>query len=290
MRPRASGRLPLALLSAGLLWAGLTNVSRAAQAPADVAPEATAALEAATRVVTFSSPGTKAVTLTVGNWSGTVQATQQVTVLDPNPSVTTLTITPPNPHRCQLVSFAASAAGRPPLSYAWQVLDAVDQPVANLAGTTATSWTVPATAVPGTLFKAKLVVDNVEVPTGQRIEPFTVAPLAVSFAPIVVELAPSLWSFSLDVPEAAEWSWDFDDDVDPLTTVWSDWTTQPVSTFFYRWTGQRTIRVRIRTCFEPSPGPPVEGGLVTVVDVDSVEPLVFEDGFEAGTTTDWPGL
>jgi PKD repeat protein len=273
----------LASLLGGLLGPFGADVAAAAQ-PAEV-PAANEPV-----VVSFSTPGAKDVSLTVSNWSGSHTLTQQVVVLDPNPSISSLTATPASPRRCETVSLGAVAAGRPPLSYSWQILDADQVPVATLPAGNPTSWTVPASAPPGTVFTAKLVVDNVEVPVAERSEPFTVAPLAATFAPIVQELAPSVWQFSLAVPEAIEWSWDFDDDANPLTTEWSAWTTEPVSTFFYRWTGLRTIRVRIRTCFEVQPSPAVEGGLTTLIDVTTVEPTVFSDAFESGSETAWGAI
>jgi PKD repeat protein len=68
---------------------------------------------------TFSTPGTKAVTLTVCNRAGCSTTTKALVVLDPVPKIlseivpaTVGTSDPP-------VTFSASASGRPPLSYNW---------------------------------------------------------------------------------------------------------------------------------------------------------------------------
>ncbi|HEV3077758.1 MAG TPA: hypothetical protein VHB47_25290 [Thermoanaerobaculia bacterium] len=74
-------------------------------------------------VVVFTSPGLKPVTLTVCNRLGCSTITKQVLVLQPPaPTLIAMTVAPARAEVGQEVLLEASANGRTPLTYSWQVL------------------------------------------------------------------------------------------------------------------------------------------------------------------------
>lgn len=72
-------------------------------------------------VVTFTTPGIKQVTLQVCNADGCSSVTKNVTVLDPQPAVTSASVAPPAPEAGQLVLLTGSGTGKPPLTFTWRV-------------------------------------------------------------------------------------------------------------------------------------------------------------------------
>src|SRR5215213_4947947 len=74
-------------------------------------------------VATFSSPGVKLVTLEVCKTTGMGpfcdSITQNVTVLDPKPSIVSVGSVPPVVGSGQQIALSGSAKGRPTLNYSW---------------------------------------------------------------------------------------------------------------------------------------------------------------------------
>jgi hypothetical protein len=98
--------------------------------------------------VTFTTPGTKQVTLQVCNHAGCQSVTQAITVLDPKPAVTTSSVAPVQTQAGQLVFLTGAGTGKPPLSFSWQVTPAGGgSPVATLSGTSV--WWNTAGVPPG---------------------------------------------------------------------------------------------------------------------------------------------
>jgi len=74
-------------------------------------------------VVVFTSPGLKAVTLTVCNSLGCSTVTKKILILQPPaPTVVAMTVAPARAEVGQEVLLEASATGRTPITYFWQVL------------------------------------------------------------------------------------------------------------------------------------------------------------------------
>jgi len=71
---------------------------------------------------TFSTPGSKQVTLTTCNWAGCTSVTKTVTVIDPMPSIVSAVVGVTTAEVGQLVSLSGSGKGKPPLAYTWRVL------------------------------------------------------------------------------------------------------------------------------------------------------------------------
>jgi PKD repeat protein len=72
--------------------------------------------------VVFTTPGPKAVTLTVCNSAGCASVTQTVLVLDPLPTVGVMSVTPARLEQGESVLLDAAGTGAPQLSYSWQLL------------------------------------------------------------------------------------------------------------------------------------------------------------------------
>jgi PKD repeat protein len=139
-------------------------------------------------VVTFSSPGQKQVQLRVCNAQGCSTINETVTVLDPMPAITALSVTPATVAQGGTVRFTASGTGRPPLTFRWRVVRSSGTTVATLFGSTV-DW-VAATA-PGTY--------NVYLDLSSAAGSLTSAPrvVTVTLAPLIFadgfELGLSPW-------------------------------------------------------------------------------------------------
>lgn len=71
--------------------------------------------------VTFSSPGTKQVSLQVCNVSGCNTLIRQVVVLNPMPQIISIASIPPIVLTSQSITLSAQTAGRPPLTHRWRI-------------------------------------------------------------------------------------------------------------------------------------------------------------------------
>ncbi|HWM90446.1 MAG TPA: hypothetical protein VN493_06730 [Thermoanaerobaculia bacterium] len=73
-------------------------------------------------VHSFNTPGQHQVTLTVCSPNGCDSEMQNVTVLDPMPSILSSLVGVATAEAGQLVSLSGSGKGKPPLTYSWRVL------------------------------------------------------------------------------------------------------------------------------------------------------------------------
>lgn len=270
-------------LSAAALLALLITATFAAAAESP-APE-TVAGDNSSVVVTFATHGVKEVRLTVGNDGGESTMIKNIVVLDPRPSVMPIIYAPTLPHRCETLDLSVGAAGQPPLSYAWEIRTLADQHVATLASTSQTSWLIPAATPPG-VYIARVEVSNASPPPAVATQQFVLADLDLVFSPVAESDYPGRYTFSVDVPEAVEWSYDLDLDQDSMTTIWTPWSTEPTAVGTYLQTGMHTARVRIRTCMDPLLPDGIEGQPL-LFEVEEIFPDVFDDGFESGLLDAW---
>ncbi len=89
--------------------------------------------------VTFSSAGSKAVTLSATNLSGSNGTSNNVLVLPPAPQIGGITVSPASPSVCQPVTLTATGVtGQPTLAYSWGVTNSTQIGVPGLASTTST--------------------------------------------------------------------------------------------------------------------------------------------------------
>jgi PKD repeat protein len=113
--------------------------------------------------VAFGSAGSKQVTLLVGNGQGeqSVPFSQAVTVLDPTPTLGSITVSPANPTVCQPVTLTSvDGKGAPTLNYDFAVLDSGAAQVAGNSGAAKSYvWSTGATTQAGT-YTARLTLSN----------------------------------------------------------------------------------------------------------------------------------
>lgn len=233
-------------------------------------------------VVTFDTAGSKTVSLVVANAAG-LQSTpfsQQVTVLDPSPTLGGVTVSPANPTVCQPVTLTAvNAKGKATLQYDFKVENSGGTPVNTGGNGTASSyvWNTGASTPAGS-YTAKLTLSNGSGSV-TKTAPFTLGsldalPLPGQFLPTNDNFTAGTVKFHVVASGATEWSWDFDDDANPATTEWTAWSNDPVNgpnpTHSYSSKGLRTVRVRVRNCTTAETG--VQSGNLAV-DIKVITPL-----------------
>jgi hypothetical protein len=140
-------------------------------------------------LLSFTSPGTKQVSLQVCNSGGCTTVVHTVVVLDPNPAVTSLSATPGTVTAGGVVHLTGAGSGQPPLTYGWRIFNAVGGQVATLSGATA-DWT--ANVAPG-IYSVYLDVNNAHGTV-------TSAPAAVTVLP-----PPLIFSDGFELGNAAAW-------------------------------------------------------------------------------------
>jgi PKD repeat protein len=218
-------------------------------------------------IVSFSSAGSKTVSLTVRNVESQESApfNAQVTVLDPTPTLGGVTVSPANPTVCQPVTLTAvNGKGAPTLTYDFAVLDSGNSPVfqPTPGSPTSATWNTGANTAAGA-YTARLTLSNesgsVTKTAGFTLTGLTPLPLQGAFAPTNTAFTAGTVSFHVNVPGATEWSWDFDDDNNPATESFSAWSNNPESgpnpTHVYTSTNpstnQRQVRVKVKNCASP---------------------------------------
>ena len=92
---------------------------------------------APTPVVTFSTPGTKQVTLQACNNGSCDTIVRTVTVLDPMPAVTSLGASPSPAMTGDVVHLNGAGTGQPPLTFSWRILDVLGTQIATSSGPSA---------------------------------------------------------------------------------------------------------------------------------------------------------
>lgn len=237
--------------------------------------------------VTFATPGSKAVSLTVSNTdfpTSPSTASNSVTVLDPSPVVAAAVISPASPLVCQPVTFTANGVtGRPALNVSWVVKDGNGATVASGAGnpfTWSTVGTTPAGSYTGTV-----TVSNTSGNATQSV-PVTLAalpalPAALSFTPTNDAHAAGTVQFHVTGPaatNATEWFWNFGDGSPVLDTT--DPVNGPNPTHSYTVTGTYTVTVGVGNCQTKQSLPTGVASAPLSLLIDKVAPLTIDD-FEA---------
>jgi PKD repeat protein len=202
-------------------------------------------------VVSFSSPGTKSITLAATNGQGTSPvASKSVVVLPPAPVVGNVTVSPADPSVCQPVTFTATGVtGQPTLGYAWSVKDSGNNAVSGPASTNGTlTWnTTGATA--GT-YTATVTVSN-GAGSVSKSAPVTLKALLAltNGVPTNDAFTAATVKFHANAQGATEWNWDFGDG-----QGFRGWTSDPVNgpnpVVSYASIGQKTVIVKVRNCVE----------------------------------------
>jgi PKD repeat protein len=202
--------------------------------------------------VTFSTPGVKAVTLTVANATGPSTLTQDVTVLDPTPHVGGVTTQGTVPV-CGTVNWAATGVtGKPDLTISWDIRNALNLPVTTGSGNPF-AWQTPSNQTAGT-YTGIVTVSN---SSGSDTKSGTVVlnvpgalPPSFTFTPTSTSGGSATFTFHANVPDATVWSWDFGDGQGfrsaPPYNV-------PEPTFSYPQAGNYNVKVRVSNCVDTAP-------------------------------------
>ncbi len=226
--------------------------------------------------VTFSSPGAKTVSLTASNLQGPSTSTQSVTVIDPTPAVTDITVSPQNPLACQPVTLTANGlGGRPPVSVNWTVSNGA-LVVASGSGNPSFTWN--SIGSPPGPYTANVTVSKQGFPsvsTSKQVNLGTlpVLPAAGSFTPANDQISLGAVRFHANVPGATEWRWNFGDGWGPWSSNPSDEKDGPNPLHSFTTTGKKTVQVAVRNCVNRGPN---DEGYVSApleVSITSVEPL-----------------
>ncbi len=227
--------------------------------------------------VTFATPGTKTITLTATNTVGpSTPRVKTITVIDPNPVIASVAVSPSNPIVCQPVTFTATGVtGQPPLTYTWNLTTRPGgSPVTSGNGTSFLWNTVGAIAGD---YKMTLTVQGVS--TVMRDADFTLGALAqlpTSFAPTADPFTSGTVQFHVVAAGATEWNWDFGDGLG-----FRGWTNDPITgpnpSVTYTTTGQKSVVVKIRNCVEAE-----RTSTALVINVTQTTPLVANFSATAG--------
>ncbi len=205
-------------------------------------------------VVTFSTQGEKEVTLSASSSTNGPGAAvpKKLVVLDPVPKVGGATASPQQALQCQAVTLTGTGiSGKPNLAYSWSI-----QGPGTIAGGTTNPFTMTTTSstAPGT-YTATLTVSNADGNASKSVN-VTINPVqpitATGFTPANDPFLAGTVKFHIDVPNATEWSWDFDDDMNPATANFGPWITDeaagenPVHSYSQK--GIHQVRVKVRNC------------------------------------------
>jgi PKD repeat protein len=227
--------------------------------------------------ITFASAGSKTVALTAGNTQGSNGTNQTVTVLNPQPEIGSLSVSPASPLQCQPVTLTANTVtGAPPLTYAWNITnsDSVTAPGGTSSATTFL-WDTGANSVPAGSYTATLTVSGTGAPAVMTT-PVTLAALQalpISFTPTNDAFVSATVQFHAGVAGATSWNWNFGDGAG-FTGWTSDPTNGPNPTHTYSAVNNYAVQVMVRNCLTPTT---VTSGTLNV-NVTQVTPLVANFG------------
>lgn len=177
--------------------------------------------------VTFSSTGSKQVTLTPANAAGPgAQKTVFVDVLDPAPAIASVTAQPNPALQCQPITWTANGlTGFPQPTVAWTIKNGASVTQATGAGTSFV-WTTGSATSPGP-YTGEAVAQNTSGSTSPVVGSVTVNALAAlpgagAFTPTNDPFSSTTVQFHVVAAGATEWNWDFGNGP-------AGWTNDPVS-------------------------------------------------------------
>ena len=208
----------------------------------------------ASQVVTsFSTIGTKSVTLTATNGSaGSTNKSRDVEVLDPTPLFGNITHTPANPQTCQEVTFDPIVTGFPAPTVQWVVNDGSTQVYPQL-GKASPPFKLPANALAGgKTYSVVFTATNTAATVDSTPHALTISnPAALSVStPLCTNCtsgSPEFGTVNLSATAtgATGYSWDFGDGAGFRSDAQYNTTTP---TFSYSSLGVKTIRVKVLGC------------------------------------------
>lgn len=227
--------------------------------------------------VVFASPGTKTVTLQVGNQFGTDSDSQAVQILDPDPAVASVTVSPNPAFICQPITFTANnVTGFPAPTLAWDIQNVDLVTVTTGGNVNPFIWTTTGSTAPGT-YTAVVTATNTEGSANQTSPTLTLnalpnLPAAGTFTPTNDAFSAGQVQFHISVAGATEWNWDFGDG---NSTGWlNDPIAGPNPSHSYTDVGTYNVTVQIRNCQQAA-----RTSALLVVNITQVAQL--EAAFEA---------
>jgi PKD repeat protein len=199
--------------------------------------------------VTFSSAGTKTVSLTASNATPPASTTNKsVVVLPPAPAVAGITVSPASPLVCQTVTLTATGVtGQPTLNYSWGVQDTNGNPLTVSSSTGTLTWAT--TGLQTGTYTATVTVTN-GAGTATKSTPVTLGalPALTDISSLVPTLSLVNNSAHLTAPTAqgaTAWTWDFGDGT--VQTI-TDPVQGPSPTHVYASVGTYHATVKISNC------------------------------------------
>lgn len=236
-----------------------TETSRLWTFPSDAS---TTTSTASPVTVSFSTEGSKSVTLEAINSLGSTTKTKTFTVLNPAPSIAGVAHAPAGTAlTCQSVTFTASGmTGNPSPSLSWVVKDGSNSQVYPGSGSVAGNpFVLPAGALGAGSYSAIVTGTNGHPPDAVVSHAFSLAaPSAITFngpggAPVCTNCtsgSPPFGTVTLDASTSGttEYSWDFGDGIFRGYANGDQAYNIPNPSFTYTSQGPRSVRVKVRNC------------------------------------------
>jgi len=228
--------------------------------------------------VSFATPGTKTVSLTVSNAAGPNTISKPVTVLDPSPAVSSATASvggggSTGPVCSQVTLTAVGATGRGTLAFSWNVNDPNSQAVVTGGAGNPYLWDTSGRS-PG-VYAATVTVSNgsgtpATASTNVTLTALDPLPGNGQFTPAKDPFSFGTVSFHANVGSATSWNWDFGDG-----QGYRGWTgpyavANPV--FTYSAVGTYAVKVKVKNCVQTTE---VESAPLSVVVVQ-VQPVIIQ--------------
>ena len=203
--------------------------------------------------VTFPTAGQFQISLNASNGVGSGNKTKTLTVLPAAPAVAGVGAVPASPSVCQPVTLTATGVtGRPPLTLGWEVRSSTNQLMASGTGNPFV-WADTSAVLPGAYTATVTVGNGAGTATKSSVVNVTALDqFPGSFAPTADPFTAGTVQFHVNATGATAWRWDFDDDANPATANFGEWTTDPVNgpnpVHSYPTIGIRKVRVEIDNC------------------------------------------
>jgi PKD repeat protein len=235
-----------------------------------------------------SYPFNESVTLKVTNGSGNSTVTQAVTLTNPAPQISSISVSPANPLQCQTVTLTANATGQATLAYSWNLVNSSGQgAMGGMSAANPFAWNSAMAAAD--TYTAGVIVSNNAPPSASFQQKFTLAPLPAlagsgTFAPTNAAFPAGTVQFNVVAAGATAWNWNFGDNPGggPNHDGYVGWVTDPIAgpapSHTYMAIGLYTVTVQVRNCVNlgPATSAPLS---VTIIQTT---PLVA--GFVIGCT------
>jgi PKD repeat protein len=202
----------------------------------------------------FATAGQKSVSLVATNATGHNLTSQNLSVLSPQPVVSSISLSPASPLQCQPVTLTANGVtGQPPLTWAWSITSG-GNPAPGGTSSAAGSflWDTQANSdVPGNYVASVGINNATNAPASAQVS-FTLGtlptlPASSTFAPTNDSFASATVQFHVNVPGATQWSWNFGDGAG-FGAFTNDPVNGPNPIHTYASVNSYNVQVQVRNC------------------------------------------